>query len=451
MSDLKKTLSLYGLTMVAIGSCIGSGIFLTPSIIADYLPNSLLIILVWALGGIITLTGALSLAELGSMYPKAGGVYVYLREAYGDFMGFLYGWSYLTVINTGALAALSIAFASYFSFIIPLSQTGITLVAVSTIIIVTIVNIFRVKIAEMFSNVFTGLKLAGIALIIIIGMFMGNPGSIEWKASISTGENDSVIVLIGLALVSVVWSFGGWQHASFLSGEAKNARKNIPRAMIIGALIVTLVYLAINIAYMSLLNLDEIVGTGSVAADAISKVLPYGGLLIAIIIAISVFGTAGIYTLTAPRIYFAMARDGIFWKKIARVHPRYKTPVNAILLQSVWAIVILLLWGTFEDVITYVVFTDWIFFTLAAVAVIVLRKKKKQMFRPYKTILYPVTPLIFIIISAFIVVNTFIQKPAQAWAGLILIGIGYPVFRYFKKSSNKSRINPDDKNQITNI
>jgi len=437
MSDLKKSLSLYGLTMVAIGSCIGSGIFLTPSIIAGYLPNPYLILLVWGIGGLITLTGALSFAELGSMFPGAGGVYVYLKEAYGDFTGFLYGWSYLTVVNAGALAALSIAFATYLSFFIPLSSSGITTVAVSAIIMVTVINIFRVKIAEMFSNLFTGLKLAGIILIVIIGLFFGDPGSIEWSGKILIANDKSIISLLGLALVGVLWSYGGWQHASFLAGEAKNSRKTIPRAMVIGAVVVTIVYLTINIAYMSFLNLNEMGNTDSVAADAISKILPYGGLLIAIIIAISVFGTTGIYSLTAPRIYFAMAKDGLFWEKIAKVHPRFNTPVNAILLQNGWAICLLLLWGTFEEVISYVVFTDWIFFTLAALTVLIFRRTKKDMHRPYKTFLYPVTPLIFIVISLLFVVNTFIEKPAQAWAGLILLAVGYPVFRYFK---NKSKI-----------
>ncbi len=435
MTDLKKSLNLYSLTMVAIGSCIGSGIFLTPSIVAGYLPSPLLILAVWGIGGLITLTGALSFAELGSMFPKAGGVYVYLKEAYGDFAGFLYGWSYLTVVNTGSLAALSVAFASYISFFIPLDKTGITIVAICSLIVVTLINIFRVKIAEMFSNIFTGLKLAGIAFIVLMAFVLGDPGSIEWETDIVIGGDKSLLSLMGLALVGVLWSFGGWQHASFLAGEAKNSKKTVPRAMVIGAFVVTMVYLVINVAYLSLLNINEMGNTDSVAADAISKVLPYGGLFIAILIAVSVLGTSGIYSLTAPRIYFAMAKDGVFWQKIAKVHPKFKTPVNAILIQNVWAICLLLLWGTFEEVISYVVFTDWIFFTLVAATVIIFRKTKKQLDRPYKTFLYPITPLIFIIISFLFVVNTFIEKPAQAWAGLSLLGVGYIVFKIFKHKS----------------
>jgi APA family basic amino acid/polyamine antiporter len=437
MTELRKELTLYGLTMVAIGSCIGSGIFLTPSQIAGHLHSPWLILLIWGIGGIVTLTGALTFAELGTMFPKAGGVYVYLKEAYGDLFGYLYGWAYLLVICSGAIAALSIAFAYYLGFIIPLGNTGIKAVAVSAIICVTIINILRVKAGEVFSNIFTGLKLIGIAGVICIGFFMGKPGLLR----VQTGEavsSDNLLVAFGLALIGVLWSYGGWQHASFVSGEAKNARSTVPRAMIVGALVVGLVYLLTNLAYLFLLPVDKIVGSESLAADAVSSVVPFGGILIAVIIAISVIGTAGIYTLSSPRIYFAMADDGIFFKKLAWVHPRFRTPVNAIITQSVWAIILLLFWGTFEDVITYVVFIDWMFFALTAFSVYLFRTTRKDIARPYKTLGYPVTPAVFIIISSFFVVNTLIEKPTHAWAGLIFMAIGVIFFIYFKRRKPKT-------------
>jgi len=302
VTKLRKELTLYGLTMVAIGSCIGSGIFLTPSQIAGHLPSPWLILLIWGIGGIVTLTGALTFAELGTMFPKAGGVYVYLKEAYGDMFGYLYGWAYLLVICSGAIAALSIAFAYYLGFIIPLGNTGIKVVAVSAIIVVTIINILRVKAGEVFSNIFTGLKLIGIAAVICIGFFMGKPGLLR----VQTGEavsSDSLLVAFGLALIGVLWSYGGWQHASFVAGEAKNAQRTVPRAMIVGALVV--------------------IGSESLAAEAVSSVVPFGGILIAVIIAVSVIGTAGIYTLSSPRIYYAMADDGIFFKKFLKNWPGF--------------------------------------------------------------------------------------------------------------------------------
>lgn len=438
VTTLKKELSLYGLTMIAIGSCIGSGIFLTPSQIASHLPSPLLILLVWGLGGIITLTGALTFAELGGMFPEAGGVYVYLKEAYGDLFGFLYGWAYLVVICSGAIAALSIAFAYYLGFLIPLGETGIKGVAVSAIVVVTIINILRAKAGEVYSNIFTGLKLIGIAAVILIGLFMGSSGTMSTKPALPV-TSGNLVVLFGLALIGVLWSYGGWQHASFVAGEAKDARRAVPRAMIIGALVVALVYLLTNLAYLFLLPIQKIVSTDSLAADAVSTVIPFGGTLIACIIAISVIGTAGIYTLSSPRIYYAMAYDGIFFKKLARVHPRFRTPVHAIVTQSVWAIILLLFWGTFEDIITYVVFIDWIFFGLTAISIYVFRYTRKELARPYKTLGYPVTPLIFISITAFFVTNTLIEKPMHAWAGLIFMSIGVLLFYFFKRTA-KNRI-----------
>ena len=436
MVELKKDLRLYGLIMVAIGSCIGSGIFLTPSQIAGHLPSPLLILLVWGLGGLITLTGALTFAELGALFPQAGGVYVYLKEAYGDLFGFLYGWVYLVVITSGANAALSIACAYYLAFLFPLSETGIKIVAVFALVVVTFVNILRVRAAEVFTNVFTGFKLAGIAAVIGIGLIFGKVRFNLFEPT-SRPEAGSLTAAFGLALIGVLWSYGGWQHASFVAGEARNARRNIPRAMILGSIVVAVVYLLTNLAYLLLLPVNKIASSQSIAADAISTILPFGGALIAVLIAISTFGTLGIYTLSAPRIYYAMAKDELFFKKLAWVHPKFHTPVYAIIVQSAWAVVLLLFWGTFEDLITYVVFTDWVFFGLTAVGVIVLRYKRRDLPRPYKTIGYPVVPFIFITITFLFVLNALIAKPLHAWAGLVLIFLSLPIFYYFKRKKKK--------------
>lgn len=432
MVELKKELTLYGLTMVAVGSCIGSGIFLTPSQIASYLPSSFLIFLVWGVGGIITLTGALTFAELSSMFPQSGGVYVFLRESYGELFGFLYGWAYLLVITSGANAALSIACAYYLAFIFPLDQTGITLTAILALIIVTVINILRVKAAEVFTNVFTSLKLLGIGAVVFIGIFFGK-AEMNFFQKNSLSSNGSLASAFGLALIGVLWSYGGWQHASFVAGEARDARKTIPKAMIFGAMIVSVVYLLTNLAYILLLPVNSIASSTSLAAEAVSTVLPFGGILVAVMIAVSTFGTLGIYTLSAPRIYYAMSRDGLFFKKLAWVHPRFRTPVNAIVVQSVWAMILLLFWGTFEDLITYVVFTDWVFFGLTAASIFIFRVRRKDLHRPYKTLGYPVVPLIFISITFLFVINTLLNKPVHAYAGLIFLLIALPVFYLFKK------------------
>ncbi len=434
MTELRKELGLYGLTMVAIGSCIGSGIFLTPSQIAGHLPSPLLILLVWALGGVITLTGALTFAELGGMFPQAGGVYVYLKEAYGGLFGFLYGWVYLVVITSGANAALSIACAYYLGFLFPMDQTGKILTAIGALAVVTIINILRVKAAEIFTNLFTGAKLMGIGAVILIGLIFGR-AEFSLDSSASHLEAGNLLSAFGLALIGVLWSYGGWQHASFVAGEARDARRMIPQAMVIGALVVAVVYLLTNLAYLFLLPVEAIAGSQSLAADAVSTVIPFGGALIAFLIAVSTFGTLGIYTLSAPRIYYAMARDGLLFRKLAYVHPRFHTPVNAILAQSAWAVVLLLFWGTFEDLITYVVFTDWIFFGLTAVGIFVFRRTRKDLPRPYKTLGYPVTPLIFVAITFLFVANALIAKPVHAWAGLILIAAALPLYFFFRPRS----------------
>ena len=436
MVKLRRQIGLYGLTMVAIGSCIGSGIFLTPSQIAQNLSSPYHILLVWTLGAVITLTGALTFAELGSMFPQAGGVYEYLKVTYGGLFGFLYSWAYLLIIASGAIAALAIAFASYLDVIVPLSEKGIKIVAIASILCLTLINILRVKAGEIFANIFTGLKLAGILAIVVIGLTMGSPRLMASGIG-SQSAGSGLLSAFGLALVGVLWSYGGWQHATFLAGETKNAQRNVPRAMIIGALVVGGLYIAINLAYLFLLPVSKIAASNSVAADAIKTIIPFGGSLIAIMIAISVIGTAGIYTLTSPRLYFAMARDGLFFKGLAKVHPRFRTPVNAILLQSGWAIVLLLYWGTFADVITYVVFTDWIFFFLTAMAIFVLRVKKKNEPRPYKTWGYPVTPLIFVVITFWFVLNTLKEKPLQAWAGLTFVLVGFIIYIFFKNFGKK--------------
>ncbi len=435
MPQLKKALSRFDLTMIAIGSMIGSGIFLTPSIIARAIPFPSLIIFVWLIGGLQALCGALTFAELGSMMPGAGGVYVYLSEGYGKLAGFLYGWAYFLVVNTGGIAALSVAFATYLGYFVHLNPIGIKIVAVTGIFILTVINVYGVKIGGIFSDIFTLLKLLGIFGVILIGFLLGSSHITNFTISILNPETHWSG--IALAMVGVLWSYGGWQHATYTAGEAKNPKRDVPIAMIIAASAVTAIYIAINIAYMYLLPVNAIASSSSLAADAVKTVIgPIGGGLIALAIFISTFGTAGIYTLTAPRIYFAMASDGIFFKQVSKIHPKYNTPYYAIIFQSAWAVILVLLWGTFENLISYVVFTDWIFFALTAATIFIFRRKMPNVKRDYKALGYPFTPLFFIAIAVWFVINTLIEKPEQAIAGIIMLGLGVPAYFYWKKKSN---------------
>jgi basic amino acid/polyamine antiporter, APA family len=442
MSDqLKKQISFYTLTMIAIGSSIGSGIFKTPAEIAGYLPAEGWMLAVWIVGGIIALCGALTFAEISARYPQAGGFYVFLREAYGELPAFLYGWTMLVVVNTGSLAALSLVFVSYLNILVPISDAFQTIIAISTIVILTIMNVLGVRFGGVFASIFTTAKLLGIFLVVLIGVFIGN-----YSVNISnfnmpqTVQNLPLISAFGLALIGVTFSYGGYQHATFVAAEVKDAQRVVPRAMLLGISIVCLAYLTINIAYLKLLPLATIAASKSVAADAVSTIWSAGSVFVAFLIVLSVLGTIGIYILTAPRIYFAMAQDGVFFKQFAEIHPRYKTPQYAIIFQSIWAIVLLIFWKTFADLITYVVFIDTAFFFLTASTIFVFRRKKNQQNTEqnilYRTFAYPFTPIIFMAMSAFIVVNTLIEKPTQAIAGLVFLLIGVIVFYAFKKSKN---------------
>jgi APA family basic amino acid/polyamine antiporter len=442
MTRLAKELTLYGLVMVAIGSCIGSGIFVTPSQIASLIPSPGIILMVWALGGLIALTGALTFGELGSLFPKAGGIYVFLKEAYGGWLGFLYGWAYLVIITSGSIAVLSLAFTHYLSFFIPMDNTWKTVVSILTIALLTTLNVFRAKFGEIFSNIFTGLKITGIIVIILTGFIFGNR-MLSFGGHLFSHNPGITLSGFGVALTGVLFSYGGWQHASFLAGETKNASRTVPIAMITGAAIVTVIYLLTNISYMLLMPVGDIVKSEKIAAEAVSTLIPSGGMIVAGLIAVSTFGTIGIYTLSAPRIYYAMADDGLFFKSVAKVHPRFRTPVNSIILQSVWSVLLLLFWGTLENLITYTVSIEWIFFTLAASGIFIFRKKMKNAERVYRTFGFPVTPLIFILINIWFIVNIMINKPLHMAIGAGFLLLGIPFYLYFRRNSSDIKENSE--------
>ncbi len=433
MTELKKELSLFGLTAIAIGSCIGVGVFVTPAKIANALPSPSWIVIVWAFGGILALTGALTFAELGGLFPRVGGVYVFLKEAYNDFVAFLYGFAILLVITSGALAALARAFADYATQVITLSPTEEKILSIAVLLFLSVINIFGVKIGEWFSNVLTVAKLIGIAGIICIGLFLTLPTPAH-EVIFNVGDTpDSLGSAFFVALIGVFFSYGGWHHTSYLAAETKNPQYTVPRAMILGTLIVTVTYVLVNIAYVYMMPIDALAASKAVAAEGVGQYFSFGGQAIAMLIMVSVFGTITIYTMTAPRIYFAMANDGIFFKGLAKVHPTYKTPINAILAQSIWAILLLLFWDTVHDLITYVVFMDLLFMALAAGSIFIFRKKLQEQFRPYKTWGYPVIPIIYILFTLIFLVNTVVEEPKQALTGLGITLLGILFYSYFKQ------------------
>jgi APA family basic amino acid/polyamine antiporter len=437
VAKLEGNLGVFGLSMVAIGACIGSGIFLSPTYVAGYLSSPLWILLAWGLGFVHSLTGSLSFSELGGMFPKAGGQYAYLKEGYGELPAFLYAWVTFLVINGSAIAALSLTFAQYLSFIFSLGRRGTLVAAVLAILVMATINVLRTAYSDLSAKIFTTLKLVGLAMIIGVGLALGSGKRVGFSLSFinasSTDPSLGLAAAFGLAFVGVYFASGGWQHASYLAGEARDPRRTVPRAMVIGAVVVGTVYWLANLAYMLLLPVDKIAASSSPAADAVKTVLPFGGVFISVMIALSALGTVGICLYSVPRIFFALAKDGLFFRSFTVIHGRFRTPANAILFQTAWSIFLLLFWGTFANIITYLVFTDVLFMALVGTSVILLRKKRKELDRPYKTLGYPVTPLVFVLISLFFLVNTLVYKPVQAYAAIVCLLLGLPFYFYFRR------------------
>lgn len=439
MSQLKKELTVSGLTMIAIGACIGSGIFTTPSEIIAGLSNYSLVLILWTVGGVITLLGSLVFSELSARYPSSGGVYVFLKEAYGDLFGFLYGWVMLFVINTGAVAALTMALIDYLSFFIDIAPNIKKILAICIILGLTLINVVGVNISQHFAKLFTGLKLLAIAFIIIVAFGWAHNIEVNKFTEMPAMSGGEMMSALLIGLVGVFWSYGGWHHATYLAGETINPKRNIPKAMILGTIVVTIVYLLSNLAYMSALPFDTLTNTDRIAGDAMESVFSFGGKLVTIFIAVSIFGTIGIYTMTAPRIYFKMAEDGLFFKQLAMVHPKLRTPYIAMIAQALWACILVLIWGSFAKLITFVTFMDIVFMCLAGASIFVFRYRKITT-SGFKVPWYPAIPILYTIVTAAFVVNTLFTLREESFAGLAILLSGIPVFLWFRSRRDASSV-----------
>jgi len=437
MSDqprLKRVLSLMDATMINAGGIIGSGIFMVPATVALYTASSSLFFMVWILGGVVSLFGALSVAELGAAMPKAGGQYVFLNEAYGPVWGYLYGWSAVVVINTASMAAVGVAFAEYLKFFYTISDLAVKEIAIFSIILLTIINIVDVKSGARFQNVFTFAKLGAILGVILLGLFLEGGSTQNFSPLFTDRPPLSLIGPLGLAMVAVLWTFDGWIFVTYVAGEVKNPKRNIPLSLILCMVIVVTVYLALNTVLVYVLGFDQMIGSELVMADAASKFIGgKGAAIVTIIILISLIGANNGFILTSARINYAMARDNRFFKQAAFIHPKFQSPANALIIQCIWAC-ILTFSGTFNQLITYIIFASWIFYGMSAGAVIILRKKKPDMDRPYKTPFYPWIPIIFILFAIFLTVNTILEAPRDAAIGTGIILAGLPLYYYWKKN-----------------
>jgi APA family basic amino acid/polyamine antiporter len=409
---------------MVVGTIIGASIFVQPSEVTSQVHTVGGVLLVWFLAGLLTLIGSLVCAELASTFTRTGGVYVYLSEAFHPALGFLWGWAMLLTMHSGIIAAIATVFARYTAHFIPLGTAAGRAVAVAVILLLSAVNYVGVKHGSRLQTLFTGGKMLAVAAIVGMGFALGGRVPEHFVGSAAGGNTLGGYLL---AMVAGLFAYGGWHMVTYSSEETVEPAKTIPRALLIGTLIVTVSYMAMTAVYLYVMPLDRVASSTRVAADMADTLLGSGGAgaMSAIVMFSSFGGLAGI-VLAGPRVYYAMAQDGLLFKGFAELHPRYGTPHRAIVLQAIWSSV-LVATGTFRALFTRVVYTEWIFFALMAIGLMLLRKRT-DVSRQYSIPLYPLAPLLFIVSSLAIVVNTLISNPRDASIGLGLVLIGLPVY-----------------------
>ena len=450
-SELKKDIRLHHATAMVVGIIIGASIFVQPSEITGPVPSLTGAALVWLVAGLLTFFGALVAAELASTFTESGGVYVYLREAFSPLMGFLWGWAMFWTMHTGIIAAIAMVFARYLAYFLPLGPWGLRGAAVAAILFLSWVNYLGVKQGSNLQAVFTGAKVLAILLMIAVGFALGSPAesssvmaagelavntaepaanaaaSLASTAAIPTGLlGGATLQDFLIALVAGLFAFGGWHMVTYSSEETTDSRKTIPRALTLGVLIVTVCYVALNAVYFYVLPLETVISSDRVAADAADAVVGHGGIFMSALVVFSTFGAISGIILAGPRVYFAMARDGLLFRWVGAVHPTRGTPHRAIWLQGIWASA-LVLTGTYRALFTRVVYTEWIFFGLMAVGLFILRRRP-GLKRDYSAWGYPFIPAIFALSAFAIVVNQVITDPGESMIGLGFVLLGIPVY-----------------------
>ncbi len=437
---LARELGLFDTINIVIGVIIGSGIFLVPTEIARAVHTPGWMLAVWVIGGALTLLGALSLAELGAAMPEAGGLYTFITRAFGRLPGFLCGWMLFTVGTSGSIATLGAAFPIYLGGFVPLTPTTGKIASIAAIAALTWVNAIGVKNGARVGNVLTVLKVGGlIAMVLAIFLLPAPPASIPSADAPALPTGPVPLTAIGVALVAVLWAYEGWHDLTFAAGEIHDPQKNFPRGLLGGVGIVIVLYLAANLAYLHVMTTAEIASTERVALTAMTRSTgPWGGKLLTAAILCSILGAMNALILAGPRAYYQMAKDGLIVERMSRVHPRWRTPVEAIVFQGLWASFLVLFIGGFSQLFTYVIFGAWIFYGLAVISVIPLRRKEPDLPRPFRVPGYPFVPLLFAAIALAIVVNTFVATPRESGIGLAFIALGVPLY-YLQRTLSRSR------------
>jgi APA family basic amino acid/polyamine antiporter len=430
-----RRIGLFSGTMMVVGGIIGSGIFLNPAIVAQRVGTARLTMIVWALGALVAVLGAFIFAELGARRPAAGGGYVYLRDAFGPLPAFLYGWALLLAIASGAMAAVAVIFATYAAPLLGLGDGARIPLAIGAIALLSLVNVVGVRPGAVTQNVFTLLKLVAIGALVVAGLLTSPAAPALAEPLVAAPAGGALVVAVGTALVPVLFSYGGWQQTNFVAEEMVEPERNLPRALVIGVLIVAAVYLLVNLTYLRTLGVSGLARSTAPAADAMAvRFGAPGRALIAAGIAISTFGFLNLVILVTPRVYQAMARDGLFFGWLAELHPRFRTPVAAIAAQGVWAVA-LVLSGSYGQLLDWVTFADWIFFGATAATLVVFRRRGVGKERGFRAPLYPWSVLFFVLAAVYVVAGSVMSNPANAARGAALLAAGVPVYLFWRRRS----------------
>lgn len=431
---LPRTLTTTDLVLLGVGTVIGSGIFLVPASVLARADGALgVALLVWVVAGILSVLGALTYGELGAMKPEAGGIYIYVRDAFGPFVAFLYGWALFFVISSGSVATLMVAFTTYLREFYTLDPISAKVVAIALIGVIAALNVRGTRASANAQNWMTVTKVTAIVALSIglvaTGNGLGETSGQWWPATIDS----SLLSGVGIAMVSVLWAYEGWQYVTFSAGETTNPQRTFPRALVLGTSAIVAIYLFANLGYLAALGPAGMRGATRIAAESANATLgSWAAKGITVAILISMFSAANGLTLTAPRVYFAMARDGLFFQRLAQLHPRYQTPAFAVITSSVWAAV-LAASGTFEQLLTYVVFAAWIFYAFGGLALFYYRRAHPDAPRPFRVPGYPVTPILFVLSALAIVVNTLVTQPGRAMVGIAILLAGTPAYAIWRR------------------
>ena len=439
-AGLARAIRLPHAFAMVVGTIIGASIFVQPSEISGHVPTVTGVFLVWTVSGVLTLCGALVCAELASAYPSSGGVYVFLRESFGPWLGFLWGWAMFWTMHSGIIAAIATVFARYTAYFTPMSDAALRAIAVAVILFLSAVNWVGVRHGSRLQTSFTVGKLIAIAAMIVIGFALGGGVRPDSAATVATESSTAPaygVTDFALALVAGLFAFGGWHMVTYSADETVDAERTIPRALALGVIVVTLCYILLNGVYLYILPVDVVASSERIAADAADAVLGAGGgAFMSALVMFSTFGALAGIILAGPRVYYAMARDGLVFRWMGAVHERYRTPHRAIALQAIWSSV-LVATGSYRQLFTRVIYTEWIFFGLMAVGLLLLRRRGTR--RAYVLPLGHWIPIVFAISAFAIVLNQIVRAPAESLLGLSLVLIGLPVYLIWGRTRGRVR------------